>query len=294
MSISIPIPTEIELKQAFQVIKGEQIPSIPDILIKLYDEFEKEEPDTVLITDLVSKDQAITGQVIKTVNSPQFGLGQSVELIQQAVVMLGLEQIRNLVTAAIFKNTLHVKSHAAMRIWHDSLLEARVAMNVAYEIQDIPQDEIYLAALLHNCGALLLAEKFTAYEQLLGLDNNYPVSMIGKENQLFGTNHQVIGYLFAKHWKLPDRICQAIYLHHALRCDEVGDPDFRALLATIKVAHLLVREKELPEDAFLPERIQYFAYAQKELMLNDDYFDELRKELIPELRDELISELEVH
>jgi HD-like signal output (HDOD) protein len=283
MNKSCVIPSEAELKQAFQVIRGEQIPSVPDILVNLYTELEKAEPDTALISDLVSKDQAITGQVIKSVNAPLFGLGQRVESIQQAVVLLGLGQIRNLVTAAAFKKSMHAKSPAAIQIWNDSLQEAHVAMNIAYHIHNISQDEAYLAALLHNCGALLLAEKFSYYEQLLELENEYPVALINKENQHLGTNHAVVGYLFAEHWKLPKRICQAIYLHHSLKCDDIEPSELRALIATLKLANLLVREKYLAEGEFALERIQYLSYAKKELMFDNHFLDELRTSVIPEL-----------
>lgn len=285
MSVNCLIPSEIELNQAFQVIKGKQIPSVPDILVNLYAELEKEEPNTSQISDLVSKDQAITGQVIKSVNSPLFGLGQRVESIQQAVVLLGLGQIRNLVTAAAFQKSVHATSPAAMQIWHDSLKEAHVAMNIAYHIQEISQDEAYLAALLHNCGALLLAEKFIVYDQLLELEHEYPVALINRENQHLGTNHAVIGYLFAEHWKLPVRICQAIYLHHALTCQKVEDVKLRYLIATLKVAHLLVKEKYLSDGSFTLERVQYFSYAKKELMIDNEFLDELRTDVIPELED---------
>ncbi len=276
-------PSEAELKQAFKVIKGEQIPSVPDVLLRLFAELEKSEPETARISDLVSSDQAITGQVLKSVNSPLFGLNQPVESIQQAVVLLGLEQTRNLVTAATFKNSMQTLSPAAIQIWHDSLNAAHVAINIAYHIKDISQDEAYLAAMLHNCGALLLAEQFAQYDQLLGFENEYPVTLISRENRLLGTNHAVVGYLFAKHWKLPDKLCQAIYLHHTLKSDEIEDAGLRAVIACIKLAHLLITEKYLADDSFSLERIQYFSYAKKELMLENEFLDELRTDVIPEM-----------
>lgn len=287
MSVSHLDPSVTELKKAFQVIKGEQIPPVPDILVDLYAELENEEPNTEFVSNLVSMDPAITGQVLKLVNSSLFGLGQPVKSIHQAIVLLGLSQIRNLVTAAAFKKNMHAKSSAAIQVWNDSLRGAQVAMNIADQVQGVSQDEVYLAALLHNCGALLLAEKFIIYEQLIALEIKLPVSLLKKETQYFGTNHAVIGYLFAAHWKLPRRVCQAIYLHHNLRFDEIDDSELRALIAILRLAHLLVGEKYLPGDSFLLERIQYLSYAKEELLLDHDFLDELRTSVIPLLEEQL-------
>lgn len=283
MTANSLIPSEAELKQAFKVIKGERIPSVPDVLVNLFAELEEDEPDIAVISEFVSRDQAITGQVLKTVNSPLFGLNQPVESIQQAVVILGLEQIRNLVIAAAFQSSMQAMSPAAIQIWRDSLNVAQVAINIAYHIRDISQDEAYLAALLHNCGAMLLAEQFAQYGQLIDFENEYPVTLINREMQLLGTNHVVIGYLFARHWKLPEKVSQAIYLHHSLKCDEIEDAKLRALIACIKMANLLVREKYLADDAFSLERIQTFTYAKKELMLDNEFLDELRTDVIQEM-----------
>jgi len=283
MTADYLVPSVKELKQAYKVVKGEQIPPVPDILVDLFAELENDEPNTAVVSEIVSMDPAITGQVIKLVNSPVFGLGQQVKSIQQAIVLLGLDKIRNLVTAAAFRKSVHAKSSTTIQIWNDSLRGAQIAMNIAQEIQGISHDEVYLAALLHNCGALLIAEKFAVYKQILALENEYPVSLIKKEMQHFGTHHAVIGYLFAMHWKLPKRVCLAVYLHHTLKYDDIEDSELRALIATIKLANLLAREKYLPAGSFFLERIQYFSYAKEELLLDDAFLEELRIKIIPNL-----------
>ena len=280
--MSRTIPGHDELKQAFDVIKGEQIPSIPDIVVRLHGELNKEEPDTAKIVDLVSMDQAVTGHVLKTVNSPLFGLKQPVESIGQAVVLLGIQKLKNVVTAAAFQERMQVRSPVAKQIWRDSLHTAQIAMKIAQQIQDVSQDEAYLAAMLHNCGAMLLAEKFPDYKRMLLVEAEIPANIIDRENRQLGSNHAVIGYMFAKHWKLPDIICQAIYHHHDLRCDAINDSSIRALIAIIKMAYLQVRDESVIGNSKSFERIQYGTYAKQELMLDDSFLDQLRTDTILE------------
>jgi HD-like signal output (HDOD) protein len=276
-------PPKQELVRAFEIIKGEQIPAVPDIVVQLHAEFDRSEPHAGKISELVARDQAITGIVLKEVNSPRFGLRQPIESISQAVVLLGLSQIKNLVTAAAYQSTMQARSAVARQIWSDSLIVAQLAVSIARSVQDISEDEAYLAALLHNCGALLLAERDPAYEDLLANENDYPVALIDRENRQLGSNHTVIGYLFAKHWKLPERVCLAIYHHHDLRCEWIGDSKLRALIAILKVAHLLVRERYCANDMQSLERLQFLAYAKQELMLDDVFLDGLRTDAILEM-----------
>jgi len=276
-------PSDQELKQAYQIIKRDQIPSVPDILLNLQAELGKLEPNTRYVSDLVAKDQSITGKVLKAVNSSKFGLQQTVESIAQAVVLLGLGQVRNLVTAAAFQDQFQANSPVTREIWHDSLNVAQVAMHIANYVDGISADEAYLAALLHDCGALLLAEKFPLFAQIHTMENEYPVALINKEIQHLGTSHTIIGYLFASHWRLPELICQAIYHHHDLRCEGIDDAQLRALIAILKVAHVLIKERFSPEPSFSLERIQFLAYAKQELMLEEDLMDELRTEAVLEL-----------
>jgi hypothetical protein len=65
-----------------------------------------------------------------------------------------------------------------------------------------------------------------------------------------------------------------------LKCNEIDDPQLRALIAILKIAYLLVLEKYLHDGSFSLERVQYLAYAKKELMLDDEFIEELRTEFI--------------
>lgn len=152
-------PNETELKAAYMVIKGSQIPTVPDVVLDLNKELEKADPQTERLISLISHDQALTGALLKTVNSAQFGLEEKVNSIAQAVVMLGLKQLRNLVAGSALLSAFQVQTPAAREIWRQSLEIATVAVRIANTVDGIDPDAAYLAALLHDSGAMLLAEK---------------------------------------------------------------------------------------------------------------------------------------
>ncbi len=272
------IPSEQELRVAFAFLKGTKIPSVPDIVRKLQAELSAPQPDMDRIIEWVSQDQAITGRVLKTINCAQYGMARTIESISQAVVLLGLEQLRNLVVGAAFENSLLIRSPVAKKIWKDSVDMAKAAMRVAWNVDGITADEAYLLGLLHNSGALLLAEKYAEYESLIESQVVIPISMLDRENRQFGTNHAAIGYLFAKHWKLPERHCLAIYLHHSSSCKTLEDPQLRALVATLKIANHVINQRDQGMGDLSFESIQYLAQARNELMISQDTLDDLRQE----------------
>ena len=152
-------PSEPELRAAYMVIKGSQVPAVPDVVLNLNKELKQENPRTERIISLISRDQALTGALLKMVNSTGFGLGEKVDSIAQATVMLGLKQLRNLVASSALQSAFQVQTQAARDIWKHSLEIATIAVRIANTVDGIDPDAAYLAALLHDSGAMLLAEK---------------------------------------------------------------------------------------------------------------------------------------
>ena len=70
------------------------IPPCPKILLDLSAEVRKEEPDLQRIERLVSGDVGLSAALIKTVNSPFYGLRSKVHSVMQAIHMLGLSNCR--------------------------------------------------------------------------------------------------------------------------------------------------------------------------------------------------------
>jgi HD-like signal output (HDOD) protein len=255
-----------------------QVPAVPDILVELGSELSRENPDTGRISSLVAKDQATTGLVLKTINSSAYGIQQPVESISQAVVLLGLKQVHHLVIGAVARKQLQVRSPLGKQIWQDSLDAGEACLRIASMVHGVFPDEAYLVGLLHDCGALLMAEKWSEYVDAWHLRDTFPIGVTRAEQRRFGTHHAVVGYLFVSHWKLPERICQAIYGHHLPACAGIGDSSVRALIATLKLADALVAGTRLAGSSGSLERVQYIAGARDELMLDPDTVVELQQE----------------
>ena len=271
-------PTDQELRQAFAAVRGLSFPAIPQVLTELQRVLWSNDPDTRKAVSLISQDQAIAGLVLKTVNSATFALREQVSSIAHAVALLGLEPLANLVTGAVSQKYLPAQGALAREIRDDSLEVARGAMRIARQVEGITPDEAYLTGLLHDCGAMILADRLAAYDGVWRVKCQFPFRFLELEERRVRTSHPVVGYLFCKHWKLPERVCSAVYLHHTPACERIDDRATRALVATIQLAEAFIDGKNAGTESLSMEYIQFLMHAKKELLLDDATMDELKRE----------------
>ena len=83
-------------------------------------------------------------------------------------------------------------------------------------------DQAYMAGIFHECGVPLLMLRFPDYCKSLHLDSLCCWPSLAEEDAKFNVDHCSIGYIVARHWKLPDFVCAAIQYHHEMPFEEVG------------------------------------------------------------------------
>jgi len=233
--------TDLTQEQVQKVLQGIAIPPQPQIMVDL--QMEQMSPDCSInaIADLIGQDIGLAGSILKTVNSPFYGLRNKITSINQAVNLLGVKSVINLVNGLSIKGELGDEQIIALgKFWDSSMEVAMAASVIAKQIGFAAPDEAYTLGLFHNCGIPLLMMRFDNYPQVLaeayGRDN---ARMIDTENEQLKTNHAVVGYYVAKSWNLPAYICEAIHEHHTIEktfAREQANPTKKTLLAIIKMA----------------------------------------------------------
>ena len=255
--------TALELAQEDieDMLKGIIIPSPPQIIADLQLEMAMPDPDMSAIASLITKDAALAGSVLKVINSPFYSVS-SINSIQQAVMMLGINTIANLVTAvqlremSVYANDMTEENQLVFnRFWDSAEDVAKCCMLIAKRISYLEPDIAYMLGLFHNTGIPLLIHKYPNY--LSVISRSYQMKegrTIDVENNAFNTNHAVIGYYVARSWKLPNIISQAIADHHNSRHIFTHQPEANnekiAYIALLKIAehiagiHLVLGNQE--------------------------------------------------
>jgi len=209
---------EIELldKEIERVALNFGIPPCPAILMELANEAKKDNPNFTHIEQLVSRDVGLCALLLKTINSPFYGLSSKVNTVRQAIALLGLTMLSRTVMGLVMRKTFAHKDAVSMeRFWDSSAKTASAAAAIARALPGTNRDETYTFALLSNCGIPVLMQRFPDYKETLGIANNSPDrKFTDVEEERHGTDHATMGYLLTKSWHLSEDISHAIRFHH--------------------------------------------------------------------------------
>jgi HD-like signal output (HDOD) protein len=205
------------------VIENFNIPPKPKLLVSLQQVLSQKEPNPRDYADIISQDVALSAVVLKTVNSPFFGLKREISDIRQAAVMLGLDKLTHLVTFFALKQSARGQSAISLeKFWDNTMEVATISGFVREAFADrcqVDNDALYALGLFRDCGIPLMAMKFADYRDVLYEANHSPHHIFTEiEDGHYRTNHAVVGYFLASSWNLPKPLCELIQRHH--------DPDF--------------------------------------------------------------------
>ena len=210
---------EIDRGDLDKVLKGFTIPAQPQVLIDVRQEQMSSDPSLGEVARIVSSDVGLAGAVLKTINSPYFGMRREIKSINQAVMLLGLDNVANLVTGYAMRSSMVGKSSISLeRFWDSASDMSNISAAIARNLKlSITPDETYMVGLFIDCGIPVLACKFDDYKSVLIEGNSSPDEEITDiEERHYNTNHATIGYYTSRAWGLAQPVREAILEHHNL------------------------------------------------------------------------------
>ena len=242
---------QIEASDAEKILKGIKIPPQPQIMVDIEMEMVMPDFDIGEISRLVAKDVGLSGSILKTVNSSFFGLKKKVTSIQQAISLLGVDSLANIINAISIRGAMSNKEIVALNsFWDNSMDIASACAYIAKKTISTPSGEAYTLGLFHNSAIPLMMQRYDNYQEVMESSYHCVEGAINtQEVKQLGTDHCSIGFFVASAWKLPKHISEVIALHH--NSDEVfGGGDFsqsqkRDLLAVLKIAEHLCKAHQV-------------------------------------------------
>ena len=212
MAMGEAMLAEKELERSAQAVG---IPSCPAVLLDLSAETKKEDPDLRKVEALVSKDMGLLATLLKTVNSPYYGLRSKVGTVRQAIQVIGISMLARTVTGIVLKKALSGNQPGMEAFWDASAKAAMVASFIAKQLPGMNKEEAYTFGLFQNCGIPILMQRFPDYRKTLAqAEGDAERKHTEVEEAAHGTDHATMGYLLTKSWNLPEDISQAIRYHH--------------------------------------------------------------------------------
>ena len=197
------------------LVRSIAIPPRPALLVKLQEEVGRDEPDSRRIAAIVGKDVALTAAVLRSVNSPFFGLSRRAETVDQAVSLLGLRQIGALVTGLVLRQVLRQPGVDLSAFWTVSQRRAFALTQLASGLRGVASELAHSFGLFCDVGVPLLMPRFADYVSVLddaARATDRPCTAI--EQATYKTDHALVGSLMARTWGLSPLVSQAIRHHH--------------------------------------------------------------------------------
>jgi len=184
-----------------------QLTTLPAVYHKLSEAINSPRCTTGIISRIISHDPTLTLKVLKLVNSAFYGFPHEIDDIPQAILIIGLHQLNDLVLANsiidLFKeNEAH--NFSIEDFWHHSLATGLLARILSSHSLEKPSERIFIAGLLHAIGKLIMnkaaPEKFS---ECIELSSSKSIPMINAEIEVFGYSHCDINNELMRQWNIP-------------------------------------------------------------------------------------------
>lgn len=169
------------------------------------------------LSKAISKDQSVVLKILTIANSPFYGLSKRVSSIEFAIMILGYDEIRNIVSALSLMESMKNKSDQYLDqkvFWMHSYLTATIAKKLAMDLGLEKHGEAFIAGLLHDLGISVVHRfmhtDFVAIHDMVANGISYNDA----EAQVLGLTHGEIGESLLKYWNIPELITDVVKYHH--------------------------------------------------------------------------------
>jgi HD-like signal output (HDOD) protein len=264
-------------REAEDVVKNICLPPCPTILAALVREMRNDDPDIGKLNQLISSDVTIAAALLKTVNSPFYGLRSKMASIRHALTLVGLRAVTQLVTGLLLRQAFPAGGGAHLEeFWERSSGTARATACLARKVKGVDAEDAYTFALFRDCGVPAMMAAFRDYRPA----QNAPAAgqkVTEVESARYGMNHALLGSSLAKSWLLPEAIWQAVMWHHdhgALAAGSANIPPTSVRLIALALAgeHLFSRHARSVK---CPEWEEHGAFALAQLGLAETDFEDM-------------------
>ncbi|MDP1664178.1 MAG: diguanylate cyclase [Methylobacter sp.] len=171
------------------------------------------------VSQLVKVDPALSGRILRFANSAAFGARRPIADVQTAVMMMGMQTVRNfaLSLSLIGSNSKgHCPEFDYEAYWSRSLaMSVSIAAITAREVTVVPAESFTLG-LLSDIGGLALA---TAWSEIYGecLSMAEGKQLLALERERFAIDHNALSLMLLADWGFPTVFLDALKLSFEMK-----------------------------------------------------------------------------
>src|SRR5687767_15466562 len=157
----MPTATATDSKALVQqaLKKVTSIATLPEVTAKIIKTVEDPKSTATQLHQIISHDPALVTRILKVVNSAFYGLPGQIGSVERAIVLLGLNAIKNIAVAAslgqLFRGVKLCEGFSAKDLWTHCIAVGVTARELARNMKLPIADEAFLAGLIHDTGLIV-------------------------------------------------------------------------------------------------------------------------------------------
>jgi HD-like signal output (HDOD) protein len=226
-----------------------KMPALPVTVAKVLEISNSMKTSPADLNQVISLDPVLMGKVMRLINSAYYSLPNQITSLVRAIIMLGINTVKNLALSTAVLGTLGKPSDfQALNMegfWRHSIAVGVTAKLMATRRNIDPKlrEEYFIAGLLHDLGKIPLNNRL-AKEYVLAVSNTdrEHTPLYRSEEKTMLVHHAAVGKLIIDNWHLGENLADAVAFHHHL--GQYGGKH-RELVLTVAVANLFANTYEL-------------------------------------------------
>ncbi len=216
-----------------------QISTIASVVTRIIAVTNDPEATAKELVDIIMTDPPLAANVLRLVNSAHFAPRRKIADIQQAVIFIGFDALKELAlnqkVCEIFQKAVNIEGYTRQALWRHSVAVAQFAKMI-YRREFVDRGaNVYAVGLLHDLG-IIVEDQFrnTAFTEAMRVANKEDLPLWQAEERILEYNHSLVGARLLGGWSLPEEITYGIEYHHK---PDMAPDGYQRLAASLFVAN---------------------------------------------------------
>jgi HD-like signal output (HDOD) protein len=224
------------------------IPSQPDVLVRLSLLLAENDIDLAAVGLLISSDMALAAAVLKAVNSAMYGLRGRVQSVQQAITYLGTREVAS-VTFEMGLRAVFPASPELEPLWQRARVRGLLMGRIGHALGVDPW-AAHSAGIFEECGKAVMFRHATDVYRPMLLEAKSDEELLMLEHDRIGVSHDTLGAALCESWGLAPAAVDSVRYHVVVNSTlelPLNVPR-RAICALSAMAHALMTDPDTLDD----------------------------------------------
>jgi len=200
------------------VQKIQQIPTLPIISKQIQGLFKNDDVSIKQVREIIEKDPPLAVKILKVVNSAFYGLLNNISSLDHALVILGFDEVKNIVLGFSIQNFFNKSSNSfeRQRFWEHSIICSQIAKFLGNQFNIVDDGTFFLSGLIHDIGKIVTDQYFhDDFESIINYISENNSTFSKAEKEVMGVTHYQIAAKILQQWHFPKKVTMQIFYHHA-------------------------------------------------------------------------------